>query len=93
MNEHDLLEAIGKTDEKLLEASEKRHIPWKFLLTAAACLLLVLSTAFSLISPASDPYTTIATNSNYQIVTDAKTLISDSIKNRSRNWSIMPITA
>ena len=51
MNEHDLLDAIGKTEETVLEASEKRHIPWKFLLTAAACLVLVLSTAFSLISP------------------------------------------
>lgn len=51
MNEHDLLEAIGKTEETVLEASEKRYIPWKVLLTAAACLLLVLSTAFSLISP------------------------------------------
>ena len=72
MNEHDLLDAIGKTEETVLEASEKRHIPWKFLLTAAACLVLVLSTAFSLISPASDPYTTIAANSNYQIVTDGE---------------------
>ena len=50
MNEHDLLDAIGKTEETVLEASEKRHIPWKFLLTAAACLVLLLSTAFSLIS-------------------------------------------
>ena len=51
MNEHDLLDAIGKTEETVLEASEKRHIPWKFLLTAAACLLVILSMAFSLISP------------------------------------------
>ena len=72
MNEHDLLDAIGKTEETVLEASEKRYIPWKFLLTAAACLLLVLSTAFSLLSPASDPYTTIAANSSYQIVTDGE---------------------
>ena len=72
MNEHDLLDAIGKTEETVLEASEKRQIPWKFLLTAAACLLLVLSTVFSLIGPVSDPYTTIAANSNYQIVTDGE---------------------
>lgn len=72
MNEHDLLDAIGKTEETVLEASEKRQIPWKFLLTAAACLLLVLSTVFSLIGPASDPYTTIVSNSNYQIVTDGE---------------------
>ena len=39
MNEHDLLDAIGKTEEAVLEASEKRPIPWKTLLTAAACLL------------------------------------------------------
>ena len=25
MNEHDLLDAIGKTEETVLEASEKRH--------------------------------------------------------------------
>ena len=51
MNEHDLLDAIGKTDEKLLEASEKRQIPWKALLTAAACLLVILSSALIALHP------------------------------------------
>lgn len=51
MNEHDLLDAIGKTEETVLEASEKRHIPWKFLLTAAACLVLLLSTLLAFLSP------------------------------------------
>jgi hypothetical protein len=59
MNEHDLLDAIGKTEETVLEASEKRHIPWKFLLTAAACLVLLLSTVTNLILPAFDAATAL----------------------------------
>ena len=51
MNEHDLLDAIGKTEETMLEASEKRHIPWKALLTAAACLLVILSSALIALHP------------------------------------------
>ena len=45
MNEHDLLDAIGTAEESMLEASEKRPLLLrKPLLTAAACLLLILST-------------------------------------------------
>ena len=59
MNEHDLLDAIGKTEETVLEASEKRHIPWKYLLTAAACLVLLLSTVTNLILPVFDAATAL----------------------------------
>ena len=51
MNEHDLLDAIGTAEESMLEASEKRPLLLrKPLLTAAACLLLVISTVLSIVS-------------------------------------------
>ena len=51
MNEHDLLDAIGTAEESMLEASEKRPLLLrKPLLTAAACLLLVISTVISIVS-------------------------------------------
>ena len=52
MNEHDLFEAIGRTDENLLEASERRPPQrWRAYLAAAACLLVILSTALIALRP------------------------------------------
>lgn len=60
MNEHDLFEAIGRTDENLLEASERRSAQrWKILVAAAACLVLLLSTVTNLILPAFDAATAL----------------------------------
>lgn len=55
MNGRDLLEAMSFLDEELVAASDTapRVIPWKRILTLAACLCIVLLGAFSLtrISP------------------------------------------